>query len=49
VVDAVALGDRPRELIAVDRAAVDEQRLRAAPDSPGLVDHLCDPLRGCIA
>ena len=44
VVEPVALGDRARELVAVDHLVVAQQRLGRLAGHPRLVDHLVDPL-----
>ena len=46
MVEAVALGDRPRELITVDHLVLAEERLRRPTRDPRLVDHLIDALAG---
>ena len=42
VVEPVALGDRPGELVAVDQVALDEQLIRRAAGRARLLDDLVD-------
>ena len=46
VVEAVALGDRPRELVGVDRALLEQQRLRRAPGGARGLDRRAAPPPG---
>src|SRR5207342_1024213 len=49
VIEAVALGGRPRELFVVDRALLEQQRLRRAPGAAGRLDRGLDDLGGDVA
>ena len=46
VVEAVALGDRARELVGVDRALLEQQLLGGAPGGAGLFDRLARAVFG---
>ncbi len=49
VVEAVALGDRPRELIAVDHLVLAQERFGGPAGAARLVDHLVDALASRVA
>ncbi len=49
VIEAVALGDRPRELVGAEHPLLDHQCLRGASGGARLGDRLVDPIGGEIA
>ena len=49
VVEAIALGNRPRELIGVDHVVLTQERLGVPAGAPRLVDHLVHALASRVA